>query len=151
MEKNNVTITIQSLQSMETGQETMTQHTEGRLFREGAGYVLTYREGEDSGLGQTRTTLTITPDRGVVMTREGEVTTRMEFRMNEMTMGNYKSPYGRMNLLVLTHSLWAEVDEDEGLVKLDYQLYLRHPMGNQDVSRNTLSIYIRRKDKETTP
>ena len=52
MKKNSVTITIRSLQAMETGEETMTQRGEGFLCWEEECWLLSYWEGKDSGLGR---------------------------------------------------------------------------------------------------
>ena len=61
-----VTIRLRSRQTMEGETLTTDQTLRGRLTAGEEGWSLSYREGEDSGLGNTVTTLTAGPDKVVL-------------------------------------------------------------------------------------
>lgn len=141
MEENNVTITIQSLQILETGRETMTQRTEGRLCREGEGWLLTYREGEDSGLGRTRTTLRLEEDRAT-LTRSGELKAHMVFQEGRPHTSLYETPYGKLPMTIRTLSLRSELNGRGGTVSVHYQIQL----GGGPAGETRLRLTVKTKE-----
>ncbi len=143
MEKNNVTVTIQSLQTGETGTETMTQHTEGRLTGEGTSWTITYREGEESGLGRTRTTLQIGGERAT-LTRTGELTSQMVFEVGQPHSSLYETPYGKLPMTVRTLSLKSELAEAGGRVSIHYEIQL----GGGPAGETRLRLTVRAKESE---
>lgn len=143
MKKNSVTITIRSLQAMETGEETMTQRGEGFLCREEECWLLSYWEGEDSGLGRTHTTLRLEEGRAA-LTRTGEVSSHMVFQPGEPHTSLYETPYGRLPMTVRTLSLNAELTEAGGTVSIHYQIQL----GGAAAGETRLRLTIRAKEKK---
>lgn len=141
MEKNNVTVTIQSLQVLETGKETMTQRTEGRLCRDGAGWLLSYREGEDSGLGETRTTLRLEEDRAT-LTRSGELTAHMVFQVGRPHTSLYETPYGKLPMTIRTLALKTDLDDRGGTVAIQYEIQL----GGGPAGETRLRLTVRTKE-----
>ena len=144
MEKNNVTVTIQSLQVLETGKEAMTQRSEGRLTREGEGWPHTYREGEDSGLGATRTTLRLEGER-VTLTRTGELTSQMLFQVGRPHTSLYETPYGKLPMTVNTLKLKTDLSHDGGRIDLHYQIQL----GGGSAGETRLRLTLRTKENES--
>lgn len=144
MEKNNVTVTIQSLQVLETGKEAMTQRSEGRLTWEGEGWLLTYREGEDSGLGATRTTLRLEGER-VTLTRTGELTSQMVFQVGRPHTSLYETPYGKLPMTVNTLKLKTDLSHDGGRIDLHYQIQL----GGGSAGETRLRLTLRTKENES--
>ncbi len=143
MEKSNVAVTIQSLQRLETGTETMSQHIEGRLTQKGRGWLLTYWEGKDSGLGRTRTTLRIEEDRAI-LERTGELTSQMIFQVGCPHMSLYETPYGKLPMTVQTLSLKTNLTETGGTVSIHYQIQL----GEGSAGETRLRLTLRTKEKE---
>lgn len=141
MEENNVSITIQSLQCLEGETETVTQRAEGRLSREGEGYVLTYREGEERGLGHTRTTLQLEEGRAA-LTRTGEVTSQMVFQPGQPHTSLYETPYGRLPMTIHTLSLKTELTDRGGTVAIHYQIEL----GGGPAGETRLRLTVRKKE-----
>ena len=143
MTNTGVTITIHSLQYLDTGREAMTQRAEGTLRREGDTWLLTYREGEASGLGDTHTTLAVAPDRAV-LTRAGELTTRMDFRPGETGTSLYETPYGKLPMTLRTLSLKSDLGEAGGHVTIHYQIQL----GGGPAGETRLRLTVRAKENE---
>ncbi len=141
MEENNVTVVIRSLRRLEGESGSMTQRVEGCLSREGEDYVLTYREGEDSGLGQTRTTLRLEPGQAT-LTRSGEFPSRMVFQEGKPHTSLYGTPYGKLPMTIHTRRLEGKLSEAGGSVYLVYQIQL----GGTDAGETRLRLTVNTKE-----
>lgn len=141
MEEKSVDITIQTLQRRPDGAETLRQKTEGTLCREREGWALRYREGEDSGLGDTVTTLRLEEDRAV-LERAGETTSRMVFQVGEPYVCRYATPCGELSMTVRTLRLDWALDETGGKVFLVYKLQLERG----EVGENRLRLTVKTKE-----
>ena len=118
-----VEIHLESRQTMDGQTQRVEQHTEGLLARTGEGYTLTYREGEETGLGGTRTTLKLLGDRAE-LTRTGEVSSAMVFCPGLPHRSLYQTPYGPIPMEATTRKLVSQMEETGGAVELEYDLVL---------------------------
>lgn len=141
MEEKRVDIAIQSLQRRPEGAETLRQKASGTLRREGSGWLLRYREGEDSGLGNTVTTLRLEEGRAT-LTREGETSSQMVFRVGEPYVCRYATPYGELPMTVETFRLDWELGEAGGKVFLVYNLQL----GGGEMGETRLRLTVKTKE-----
>lgn len=141
MEEKSVDITIKTLQRRPEATEAMTQRTGGVLRREESGWLLSYREGEDSGLGDTVTTLRLEEGRAVLK-RAGETASRMVFQVGEPYTCRYATPYGELPMSVTTLELDWELDEAGGRVLLIYKLQL----AGADIGENRLRLTVKTKE-----
>ena len=142
MSNTKVTVTIHSLQTLDTGKEVLTQQARGDLRREGETWLLTYREGESSGLGDTRTTLEIAPRRAV-LTRTGELSSRMVFQPGETHTSLYQTPYGRIPMTLRTLSLRSDLGERGGRVTIRYTMEIGGAAGE-----TRLRLTVKTKENE---
>lgn len=143
MEEKSVNITIKTLQRRAEATESMTQQAQGTLCREGSGWLLRYREGEDSGLGDTHTALRLEKGKAT-LTREGEVTSCMIFQRGESFTCQYATPYGEMPMTVKTLKLDWELSQAGGKVFIIYKLQL----GGADIGENRLRLTVNTKENE---
>ncbi len=143
MEEIKVSVLIQSHQILDTGREAMTQRAEGSLERTEAGWRLSYREGEDSGLGQTRTTLRLEGDQAT-LTRTGEVSSEMVFQPGQPHTSLYETPYGTLPMTIRTLSLKTDLDDRGGTVAIHYQIQL----GGGSAGETRLRLTVRAKERE---
>lgn len=141
MEEKNVDITIHSLQRRPEGNEIIRERATGTLRREENGWVLCYREGEDSGLGDTVTTLCLEEGKAT-LTRKGETASRMVFRVGEPYACRYATPYGELPMTVETLVLDWELSGDGGKVFLVYKLQ----MEGAEVGENRLRLTVKTKE-----
>lgn len=141
MEEKSVDITIQTLQRRPEGAETLRQKASGALRREGSGWLLRYREGADSGLGDTVTTLRLEEGRAV-LERAGETASRMVFQVGEPYACRYATPYGELPMTVTTLELAWELDGTGGKAFLIYKLQL----GGAEVGENHLRLTVKTKE-----
>jgi len=140
--ENNVTISIKTLQRREDGSELVTQRAEGLLARQAGAWVLTWREGEENGLGETRTTLRLEEDRAI-LTRTGETASRMVFQVGRSHELSYRTPYGSLPMTVHTLRLDREQTKAGGRVTIIYKLRL----GEDEVVENRLRLTVRERER----
>lgn len=102
--------------------------TEGKLYQRGDNIYLTYDESEFSGLQGCRTRLTLS-DNVVRMTRHGSavgIDTEIHFEKGKRYNGFYDTPYGTVEMEVLTNELINTVNAAEGgYVDIDYNISLK--------------------------
>lgn len=102
--------------------------TEGKLNEEEGALRLLYDESEMSGMPGCKTELTIMPDM-VSMERTGgdiELDTAIEFRKGQRYEGFYETPFGTVEMEVLTNDLINNLDsEGRGNIKIDYHVSLK--------------------------
>lgn len=141
MEEKRVDIAIQSLQRRPEGTETLRQKAEGTLRQEKSGWLLRYREGEDSGLGDTVTTLRLEEGKATLI-REGETSSQMVFQAGEPYICRYATPYGELPMTVETLRLDWELSEAGGRVFLVYKLQL----GGGETGETRLRLTVKTKE-----
>ena len=102
--------------------------TEGKLYEHGDDIYLTYDESEFSGMEGCKTRLTLAGD-VVSMTRQGSavgIDTEIRFEKGKRYNGFYDTPYGTVEMEVLTNELINTVDAKRGgIVNIDYNISLK--------------------------
>lgn len=141
MEKRPVLIRLESLQTQGGETERVEQDLTGTLLLLEQGWALSYRETAASGLGETQTTLTAAPGK-VILTREGETACRMVFREGRRTLADYRTPYGKFDLEILTRRVSACLEGAAGRVELVYSLSL----GGGEPGETRLTLTFREEE-----
>ena len=139
MQETPVEIVIRSVQTLDGQSETIDLNARGTLRElspDGEGFLLTYREGESSGLGDTLNDEKVEVDR-ITLRRTGEVGCEMVFRPGLRHRSQYRTPYGAFPVAVSTQTALALLGPDGGRIQLEYGL----EMAGQDagVTRFTLA------------
>ncbi len=102
--------------------------TEGKLYKKGDVIYLTYDESEFSGMEGCKTRLALEGD-SVRMTRKGTevgIDTEIRFKKGMRHSGYYDTPYGPIEMEVLTNDLFNNVtDEEGGSIDIDYHISLK--------------------------
>ncbi len=97
--------------------------TEGRYYKKGSTYYITYKESEVTGLEGTTTTVKLA--NGVVtLMRFGNVTSQLTFEAGQKHISYYETNYGTFTIGVLANEVNIKVDDNGGQVKVDYLLEL---------------------------
>jgi uncharacterized beta-barrel protein YwiB (DUF1934 family) len=124
--------------SSESGMEFITV---GRFYKRGASVYLVYDESDFSGMEGCTTSLRITGDR-IRMKRYGEEIpsgTSIEFEKGKRFSGWYETPFGSVEMEVLTDNIDNRITGDgEGSLDIDYHVSLK----GLTESRSRLSIEI---------
>lgn len=124
--------------SEETSLEFM---TEGKLYERGQALYLVYDETELSGMPGCQTRLKLSGNK-VKLSRSGDempLDTEIEFEKGLHYQGLYETPFGPIEMEVLTNDVKNNICEDgTGSVDIDYHISLK---GLSD-ARNRLNIEI---------
>jgi uncharacterized beta-barrel protein YwiB (DUF1934 family) len=112
--------------------------TPGSYYKEEHRYFAEYKETEISGMEGTTTTLEIEPGK-LSLIREGTTTTRMEFQRNGKYTTLYNTPYGALELVILTKELKVEVDDKGADIFVNYDM----SVSGQAPQSTELSISIK--------
>ena len=136
-----VEIHLESRQTSDGQTQRVEQVAEGLLARTAEGYTLTYREGEETGLGGTRTTLKLLGDKAH-LSRTGEVASHMVFCPGTPHRSLYQTPYGLIPMEVTTGWLRSQLEETGGVVELEYDLAL----GDRPAGKTFLRLTVKEKE-----
>jgi len=103
--------------------------TEGKYYVKGNSVYLLYDESEFSGMAGCTTSLKIT-DNHIRMKRYGEsigLDTEIVFEKGKRFKGYYDTPYGSVEMEVLTNDIINKIEKTEGRgsLNIDYNISLR--------------------------
>ncbi|MCQ2418381.1 MAG: DUF1934 domain-containing protein [Clostridia bacterium] len=124
MNEKKVLLTIKSTQQYEDQTPEVIELTTGGTFRiEGDTCVLSYKETELTGLYGAVTTFTVSPER-VVLQRDGAVSSRMEFVLNEQHESLYATENAALYIRVTAKKMQIELDENGGFFEVSYSVVI---------------------------
>lgn len=121
MEQKKVKISLLSRRLTAEDSEQTKQEIAGFLSKNGENWNLSWGEPLSSGLGRTRTDLTLCPG-GVVMTKTGETEAKMVFRQGKSNHFTYKTPYGSIPMTLHAQTVTFQASQAGGEVALTYSL-----------------------------
>ena len=115
--------------------------TEGKIYQNDKSLFLVYEESEFSGMPGCSTKLEFTGDQ-IKMSRHGlgiGLDTEIEFRKGKRYTGYYDTPFGAIEMEVLTNDIENNLSLDgKGSVNIDYQISLK----GFTEGRNKLNIEV---------
>lgn len=136
---NCVSIIVKGIQKDPSGEvDNIEIKTKAKYYIKKNAEYLVYDESEVTGMEGSRTRLKINSD-SVIMTRVGEVETKMEFYEGKSSSMKYVCPHGVFNMDIVTKSLKVEYDEAK-LSKIDINYNM--DFQNDFVTEHSLSIEI---------
>lgn len=103
--------------------------TEGKYYEKGDSVYLVYDESQFSGMEGCTTSLKITGDK-IRMKRYGNtiaLDTEIEFEKGKRFKGYYDTPYGSVEMEVLTNDIVNNIERSDGSgsLNIDYHISLR--------------------------
>ena len=115
--------------------------TEGKIYQKDESLYLVYEESEFSGMPGCSTKLEFTGDQ-IKMSRHGlgvGLDTEIEFRKGKRYTGYYDTPFGAIEMEVLTNDIENNLSlEGKGSVNIDYHISLK----GLTEGRNRLNIEV---------
>lgn len=133
----NTALTLTGCQRNPEGGETVTElSAEAEYFEQnGALYILYEESTEDGGTIKSRIKL---KDNLLEVTRKGVLNTCMIFETGREHMTEYSTPFGNLQMGILTHSVEADRSDNELIIVADYSL----TSDGAEISRCKISIKI---------
>ena len=113
--------------SRESGEDSMEFVTEGKLYNRNGTYYLIYDETELSGIPGCQTRLRLR-DGEIQMKRFGEGAgsgTEILFEKGKRYTGFYDTPFGALEIEVLTNDVASNITENGGNIDIDYDISLK--------------------------
>lgn len=117
----NVIISVKGTQTSEQDTNNLELVTEGRYYKKGNTYFITYKESQVTGMEGTTTTLKVA-DGVVTLMRFGSVNSQMIFEKGQKHMSYYDTTYGAFMIGVYASNVDVRVNDSGGEIKVDYEL-----------------------------
>lgn len=134
-----VIIKIKGLQDMrDTREEKMELITLGKYSKRNGSYYVSYNESEVTGMEGVVTTVKIKEDK-VTVKRFGKINASLVFEKNKRNICHYNTPYGAMMIGINTDKLSSNIDENGGMIDIDYSIDINNVM----TGKNTFHMTIR--------
>ena len=147
MDMKDVIISITGIQQHENDEdETVELITAGEYGVEDGKIRFSYWGSELTGLEGTRTEFEVSP-MGVVMSREGEISSQMVFEPGRKHYFLYETSYGAATMGVNTHSISHNLGVNGGDIEIDYVVDFDHNI----VGRNKFKINVRESGAPGAP
>lgn len=112
--------------------------TEGKYYKKGKTYYVTYKESEVTGMEGTTTTLKVA-DGVVTLLRFGSVNSQFIFQQGQKHVSYYDTAYGAFTIGVFANNVSVSIDDCGGEIRVDYQLEI----DNNKSGENDFHMLIR--------
>ena len=137
MRMKDVIISVTGVQQGVNGPDAMELITAGQYGQDEKETLLTWQESELTGMEGTKTSLRVQP-RGVVLSREGALNTRMEFEEGRKRYFLYETPFGSATMGLNTRRIVNRLGLHGGEIEIDYSV----DMDDTIVGRNRFFIRV---------
>lgn len=118
----NVIISVKGTQSAENSEANVLELvTEGKYYKKGDTYYITYKESEVTGMEGTTTTLKVA-DGIVTLMRFGSVNSQFIFQQGQKHISHYDTTYGAFTIGVYANEVNINMNDSGGEISVDYEL-----------------------------
>lgn len=136
--KKDVIISLVGNQDNDGEKDSVEFITEGRFYRKGDDYYVTYRESELTGMDGTTTTLKV-QGKKLTIIRFGTNNTQMIFEKGRRHVCCYDTAYGVISIGVQANNISVDINENGGEICADYNI----DVDNSLVGKNDFKMQIR--------
>jgi len=128
-----VIISVKGIQTdLENDTNTLELITEGKYYRKGNNYYITYKESEVTGMAGTTTTLKVCED-VVSLMRFGKVNSQFVFQKGQKHISSYETEYGTFTIGVYANNVDININDAGGEIRVGYQIEIdSHSTGRND-------------------
>ena len=145
MKMKDVIISVTGVHHTPFGPDSMQLVTAGQFGVDTDEYRVTWEETELTGMEGTRTSLSVQP-RSVILSREGEVTSTMEFEEGKKHYFLYETPQGHTTMGLDTQRIRSRFDRHGGNMEIEYTVDLDQTI----VGRNRFYIQVKEPKESHT-
>ncbi|WHH57369.1 DUF1934 domain-containing protein [Petroclostridium sp. X23] len=119
----NVIISVKGTQHLEDDTDSIELVTQGKYYKKGSNYFVSYKETEMTGMEGTTTTLKI-GDGKVTLMRFGQNNSQLIFEKGQKHVSYYETSYGTFAVGVFSHNVDININDSGGEVAVDYILQI---------------------------
>lgn len=105
--------------------------TEGKFYKKGESYFVTYKESELTGLDKTTTTFKIQPNL-VTLIRYGDVTSTLIFEQGKRHLSTYRTEDGVVMIGIYTKKMRIDLSNSGGELFVEYSVDLDSSMMSEN-------------------
>lgn len=134
-----VLIDIKSTQETENDRAVVEMTTVGQFVLEDDCYTIIYNEGEESGMQGSVTTLKVSGQNSVVLSRQGEYNSHMVIEKGARHLCHYETPYGGIMLGVSAEYITNALTDDGGALCFKYDVDINSSLA----TRNEIDIKVK--------
>jgi uncharacterized beta-barrel protein YwiB (DUF1934 family) len=129
--QKNVIISVKGNHNIDEDIDSIELVTEGRYYKKGDNYFVTYKETEITGMEGTTTTLKI-GDGKVTLMRFGQNNSQLVFEKGQKHLCHYETLHGSFTIGVFSRIVDINVDDSGGNVAVDYSIEIDHVRTGQN-------------------
>ncbi len=118
--KNNVTITLKSVQTADSERSEVELITDGRMRKIDGGFEIVYNESEATGFEGSTTILSCVGNTRASMQRTGAAPSNLIIEKDKKHHCHYGTPYGEFIVGIYTHKIDNKLTEDGGDLYFKY-------------------------------
>ena len=122
----NVAIKLENVQQIidDNDQQQINNNYQGEFYIKNEKLYLSY-EDDAEGMDQARTIVKIDPERErVLLLRHEPAAMKQDFVIGKKQEGYFKTAYGEIKIAVKTTNLEIDINDNTGIIKINYQVYL---------------------------
>ena len=134
-----VLIEIKSTQETENDRAVVEMTTVGQLGFEDGCYTIIYNESEDSGMQGSITTLKVSGENSVVLSRRGAYNSHMIIEKGARHLCHYETPYGGIMMGVSAEYITSTLNGGGGNLSFKYDVDINSSLA----TRNEIDILIK--------
>ena len=134
-----VIITVKSIQAVDSDSDSVELTTEGKFGEKDGKYFLSYEEGQLMDSASVKTKMFINSQKSIVLTRSGDINSRMEIEENIRNNCFYSTPVGELSLGIHGEKVIVDLNENGGRIELVYTIDSDLKL----VSRNEVEITVK--------
>ena len=132
-------ITVKGEQSVQGESDSVELATCGRFGLRDGNYFLSYEEGQIEGSGKVKTKININSPDLVVLSRSGDIESRMEIVKGERKPCLYATTVGNIYIDIYGEKISVDLNEKGGSIKLQYSIF----SGLNVISQNKVEITVK--------
>lgn len=112
--------------------------TEGKYYKQGDKYYVTYDESEVTGMKGTTTTIEVSGGT-ITLTRSGSVNSCFVFEKGQKHISYYDTAYGAFTVGITACDVFIDIDDNGGSILVDYSVEI----DNSNTGRSDFCMWIR--------
>ena len=126
--KKNVVVCVRGLQDYEDAEsDSIELTTSGMMYEKESAIYITYKETDESGLGDTKTTVKVEENR-VSIIRFGDSAVHLIFEEGKKHVAYYDMGFGSLSMGVQTYSLTHSMGEHGGKINIHYAMEINNSL-----------------------
>ena len=118
----NVMITVKGVQGIDNEKDTVELTTEGKFGQKDGKYFISYEEGQLMESASAKTNIYINSPKSLVLTRKGDINSRLEIEEDLRKTCFYSTPIGELNMGIYGEKVDINLNENGGSVRLVYTI-----------------------------